>query len=200
MTKKRLALFLLLVLSEFAGCAGKNIIVLMPDTDGSTGRIVVSNQAGSVEIDKPYQATNIQDRNSIPPRPEDMDKDEIAAIFAQALAIQPTAPIHFLLYFEKGATTLDAGSKAVLPVIIETIIARNSVDIGVIGHADTAGDSKQNLNLSMRRAKVVSSLLIEKGIKQEYLETLSHGEENPLIRTEDNVSEPRNRRVEVIVR
>ena len=200
MTKKRFALFLLLFLTGFAGCAGKNIIVLVPDPDGSTGRIVVSNQAGSVEIDKPYQATNIKDRNSIPPRPADMDKDEIATIFAQALAIQPTAPIHFLLYFEKGATTLDAGSMAALPDIIETIVVRNSVDIGVIGHADTAGDRKQNLNLSMRRATVVSSLLIEKGIKPEYLETLSHGEENPLIRTEDNVSEPRNRRVEVIVR
>jgi outer membrane protein OmpA-like peptidoglycan-associated protein len=129
-----------------------------------------------------------------------MDKDEIAAIFAHALAIQPTAPIHFLLYFEKGTTTLDASSIGVLPEIIETIIARNSVDIGVIGHADTAGDRDLNLKLSTRRAEAVSRLLIERGVKPENLETSSHGEENPLIRTGDNVTEPRNRRVEVVVR
>ena len=75
-----------------------------------------------------------------------------------------------------------------LPEIIETIIARNSVYIGVIGHADTAGDRNLNLKLSTRRAEAVSRLLIERGIKPEYLETSSHGEENPLIRTEDNVS------------
>jgi outer membrane protein OmpA-like peptidoglycan-associated protein len=200
METKRLALCLFLLFAGFGGCSSKKIIVLVPDTDGSTGRIVVSNQAGSVEIDTPYQATKIQDKNSIPARPAAMDKDEIAAIFAHALAIQPTAPIHFLLYFEKGTTTLDASSIGVLPEIIETIIARNSVDIGVIGHADTAGDRDLNLKLSTRRAEAVSRLLIERGVKPENLETSSHGEENPLIRTGDNVTEPRNRRVEVVVR
>ena len=129
-----------------------------------------------------------------------MDKDEIASIFVHSLAIQPTAPIHFLLYFEKGTTTLDASSQGLLPEIIETVIARNSVYIGVVGHADTAGDRDLNLKLSTRRAEAVSRLLIERGIKPESLETSSHGEENPLIRTGDNVAEPRNRRVEVVVR
>jgi outer membrane protein OmpA-like peptidoglycan-associated protein len=200
METKRFALYLFLLFAGVSGCSSKNIIVLVPDTDGSTGCIVVSNQAGSVLIDTPYQATKILDKKSIPERPVAMDKDDIAAVFAHALAIQPTAPIHFLLYFEKGTTTLDASSLGVLPKIIETIIARNSVDIGVIGHADTAGDRDVNLKLSTRRAGVVSRLLIERGVKPESMETSSHGEVNPLIRTGDNVTEPRNRRVEVVVR
>jgi outer membrane protein OmpA-like peptidoglycan-associated protein len=200
MKKKRLALFLFLLFVGFGGCSRKNIIVLVPDPDGATGGIVVSNQAGSVEIAAPYQATYIRDMKSIPERPITMDKDEISAIFAEAIAMQPTAPVHFLLYFEKGTSALDDSSLSVLPKIIETVVARNSVDIGIIGHADTAGDRNDNLKLSTRRAETVSRLLIDRGVAPEYLEISSHGEENPLFRTEDNVSEPRNRRVEVVVR
>jgi len=200
MRKMRFTSFLFLLVIGFGGCSSKHIIVLVPDSDGSTGRIVVSNQAGSVEIDTPYQATNIQDKNSMPSRPATMDKDKINAIFAEALAIQPTAPIHFLLYFENDMATLNTGSLSVLPEIIETITNRNSVDISIIGHTDTTGDKNYNLKLSTRRAESVSRLLIERGIKSEYLEISSHGKENPLIRTEDNVSEFRNRRVEIVVR
>jgi len=54
--------------------------------------------------------------------------------------------------------------------------------------------------LSNRRARAVTDLLIEKGIDKDQIETTSHGEENPIVKTEDNVSEPKNRRVEVFVR
>ena len=200
MLKKLFAFFLFFLVAGLGGCSSKNIIVLVPDPDGSTGRIVVSNQSGSVEIDTPYQATTIQDKDSIPSPPETMDKDQITAIFADAIAIQPMAPIHFLLYFERGTTALDASSLSAFPEIVDAIAARNSETISVIGHADTTGDREFNLKLSTARAEVVSRLLIEKGIKPEYLEISSHGKENPLIKTGDNVSEPRNRRVEVVVR
>jgi len=192
-------LFLFFLFAGLGGCSSKNIIVLVPDPDGSTGRIVVSNRAGSVEVNAPYQATKIPDRNTVPTNPETMDKDQITAIFADAIAIEPAIPIHFLLYFEKG-TTLDAGSQSALPEIVKTIIERNAVDISIIGHADTTGDRDFNMKLSTTRAQVVSRLLIEKGVNPEYLEISSHGKENPLIKTGDNVSEPRNRRVEVVVR
>ncbi len=38
------------------------------------------------------------------------------------------------------------------------------------------------------------------GVDPKGIRTTSHGEGNPLIPTKDNVAEPRNRRVEVIVR
>jgi len=200
MPKKRFAFFLFFLVAGLGGCSSRNIIVLVPDTDGSTGRIVVSNPSGSVEMDTPYQATTIRDKNSVPSPPETMGKDQITAIFADAIAMQPTAPVHFLLYFERGTTALDAGSLSAISEIVDTIAARDSVVIEVIGHTDTTGDWDFNLKLSTARAEVVSRLLIEKGVKAEYLEISSHGKENPLIKTGDNVNEPRNRRVEVVVR
>ncbi len=76
----------------------------------------------------------------------------------------------------------------------------NSPYISVIGHTDTAGDNQYNLRLSQNRALAVRRLLIHKGIIPAHIKSTSHGEENPLIKTADNVHEQRNRRVEVVVR
>jgi outer membrane protein OmpA-like peptidoglycan-associated protein len=54
--------------------------------------------------------------------------------------------------------------------------------------------------LSRRRAEKVRDLLIAANIAPAVIRVAFHGEGNPLIQTVDNVPEPRNRRVEVIVR
>ena len=84
--------------------------------------------------------------------------------------------------------------------MLETIKERLSTDVSVVGHADREGDPKWNYTLSRRRAETVSVLLKDMGVNPEHMEITSHGEENPLVPTADNVAEPRNRRVEVIVR
>jgi outer membrane protein OmpA-like peptidoglycan-associated protein len=47
---------------------------------------------------------------------------------------------------------------------------------------------------------MIQVLLIRAGIDPNVLHTAFHGEGNPFIQTPDNVAEPRNRRVEVIIR
>ena len=54
--------------------------------------------------------------------------------------------------------------------------------------------------LSSNRAKAVKDLLVKQGAESNDIRTTSHGKENLLIPTGDNVYEPRNRRVEVVVR
>jgi len=201
MRKTSLIVFVWVVLLQTAGCTGpKNLVVLVPDPDGSTGSISVSNEAGKVLIEAPYHLTNIKDRQSVPTPPAAMEKGKVKAIFSMALAAQPEPPVHFLLYMEKGSPNLTADSMAQISRIIDTIRTRNAHSVSVIGHTDTLGDKDTNLKLSAQRADSVSRLLIEKGVDAEKIETTSHGEENPLVKTGDNVSEPRNRRVEVIVR
>lgn len=201
MTKTSITLFLWAFFLLNFGCAGpRNLVVLVADPDGSVGSISVSNQAGSVLLDSQYQSTNIKDSKSAPTTPLVMKKKKVHSIFAEALAAQPEPPVHFLLYFKKGLTDLTADSLSKLPLIIKTIRTRNAFRISVVGHTDTIGDKDSNIRLSTQRAESVSRLLIQKGVKEEKIETTSHGEENQLVKTEDNVSEPKNRRVEVIVR
>lgn len=197
----RLRIALLLMLIVFAsGCAArKDMVILVPDPEGRTGSITVTNQAGTVAIETPNHATTISNSNVIPAPPERIEKAEIDKQFSEALSIQPKQSRHFILYFEKD-TQLTAESGKLIPDILQSVRERNSVDISVVGHADTVGSRDFNMALSRKRAESVRALLVDQGVETSNITTTSHGKENPLIKTEDNVNEPRNRRVEVIVR
>jgi outer membrane protein OmpA-like peptidoglycan-associated protein len=182
-----------------AGCQ-KNIVVLMPDPDGTVGRITVTNAAGSVEIDSANESTAILDAETAPSVPAKMETKEIDNLFGNVLANQPQRPVHFILYFEKDSTRLRPASLDLLTDVTATIQDRRSAHISVVGHSDTLGDKSYNLALSKRRAVAVKKLLVEKGIRETSIDTTSHGEENPLVKTADNVGNPKNRRVEVVVR
>jgi len=62
------------------------------------------------------------------------------------------------------------------------------------------GKKGYNYSLSMNRARAVASILAGEGIDPSVLEITSHGKDNPLVPTGDQVPEPRNRRVEITVR
>ena len=121
-------------------------------------------------------------------------------MYGGALAAEPEQAVRFLLYFESGTSRLTIESEAQLPEIHRTIAQRQSKDISVIGHTDRVGSDEDNRVLSLERARMVADLLISQGAATEDLEITSHGESNPLIPTPDDTPEPKNRRVEVIVR
>jgi outer membrane protein OmpA-like peptidoglycan-associated protein len=196
----RRCLVLVLFVGLMSACGPKNVVVLVPDPDGSVGSITVANAAGSVEIDTANESTAIRDAQTAPSAPAEMEKKDIENIFAQALAIQPQPPVHFILYFERNSTRLRSSSQAMLPDVLSTIQTRRSEHISVVGHSDTLGDKSYNRALSKRRAMAVKNILVKKGVDEALIETTSHGEENPLVKTADNVGNPKNRRVEVVIR
>ena len=197
---KKLSLLLLFVSALVTTACSRNIVVLVPDPDGSVGSVTVTNQAGRVEINRPNQAATIKDRGTAPSAPVSIKKKEIDSLFSEVLAIQPLHPIHFMLYFKRNTVQLNAESRKVLSVIISIIRKRDITQISVAGHTDTLGEKDYNLKLSKRRALAVRDILIGKGIKKKYIEVTFHGEEKLLIKTKDNVGSPKNRRAEVVVR
>jgi len=184
-----------------AGCAtDRNLFVLLPDDDGQVGQIVISNSAGAQTLSTAQQGVSVASAADKPQAPKQVNKDKIDSIFGDALAAQPQPPARFILYFAPDSTTLDAKSAKLIPDIIMAIKERDSFDTSVVGHTDTKGSTKYNLDLSSRRAKAIAKILVAKNINSEILEVTSHGEGNPLIKTGDNVSKKQNRRVEVTVR
>ena len=182
-----------------AGCQ-KNMVVLLPNPDGTVGHITVANAAGSVEMDAANTATTIRNNETIPSTPAMMEQKDIENLFGDVLEMQPQPPVHFILYFEKDSIKLRPGSLATLDDIVAAIKERGSNHISVVGHSDTLGDKSYNLDLSRRRAVAVKKLLVGKDVRAELIQTTSHGEENPLVKTADNVGNAKNRRVEVVVR
>ena len=196
-----LPLYLGMVMLIMSGCcAPKTTVVLLPDPDGKVGALTVRTEAGSVGIAKARESTTVRSKSSLPSKPEIMSQEKITATFGEVLASLPEQPVHFTLYLQSGSTELTKDSINLLPKILEAIKERESQSISVVAHTDTAGNRQYNLRLSTQRAMAVSQHLIEKGVKKSYIKSTSHGEQNPLIKTADNVNEPRNRRVEVIVR
>jgi outer membrane protein OmpA-like peptidoglycan-associated protein len=189
--------FVLITLAS--SCAKGTLVALAPDPDGKIGSISVTNEAGSVDVNTAYQATTISAAKERPATPVAVGKEALDRMFAGALSIEPKSPLHFLLYFDQE-TTLRSDSLQLLPEIVAAIGQRKSAYISVIGHTDTLGSKDFNMALSNSRALAVKELLVKQGVAADTIRTTSHGKENPLIPTADNVHEPRNRRVEVVVR
>lgn len=162
--------------------------------------MIVANAAGSRTLDQAGTATRILDARTAPTEPAPMDAAEIDRTFGAALAAQPAVPLHFILYFEQGSTTLTEASGRDFPTVLAAVRERASVDISVVGHSDTVGDPQMNLELSLRRALAIGALLVKEGVDPGALDITSHGKSNLLVPTGDNVAEPKNRRVEVTVR
>ena len=181
-------------------CPSQTTAVLLPDPDGHVGKIAVQTEAGQQILSEAGQAVIVRNVKEPPPRPIFLDEDQIQGIFGKALAAEPEVPKKFNLFFKINSTNLIPDSEALIPEIIKCIKERNSSDIRVNGFSDKKGSSEYNLALSKKRAAHIQKLLAKLGIDSKYITTLSLGEVNPLIPTEDGVAELRNRRVEVIVR
>ncbi|MCB1907728.1 MAG: OmpA family protein [Rhodocyclaceae bacterium] len=192
----RSVLFALPVL-VLTACAPKSWVVLLPDEDGTTGRIIVSGAEGQAEVAEAGVAASL-DRPS--PETFTVTPYRIEQTFGAALKAQPAKPIVFTLYFEVGDARLTAESEALLPSVLAEAASRQGADISIVGHTDTTGDAVDNEALGMLRATFVRDSLVAAGLRLERISTESHGEGNLLVPTPDDTPEPYNRRVEVVVR
>ena len=201
-TIHRTAVFLWLALAVFlSGCSGqKNLVVLVPEDGKTSGEVTVSNPRGSQVLKRSWEATEFSAAGGRPSTPVVMDEAEVRRIFAGAFSAMPLAPAKYVLYFDQNTTSLIPESNALLPGIIEAINSRQPAELSVIGHTDSVGPPEGNYQLGLQRAVVVTDLLKSLGATPAIIETDSHGEGNPLVATGDETPEPRNRRVEVIVR
>lgn len=196
-----LSAFFILFLTSCAAKSNKSIVVvLLPGADGKTGQIVVSNQGGSQLIRDPAQATEVRSSDIAPSAPFAMNEATVRKDFGDALSVLPSPPLHFILYFHTGTTIITEVSRKLLAEIMPALKSHKTTAVSIVGHTDRVGTRKKNYQLGLNRALEIKQLLISLGIDPSIIEVTSHGEDNPLIKTMDEVSEPRNRRVEVILR
>jgi outer membrane protein OmpA-like peptidoglycan-associated protein len=183
-----------------AGCAVRSTVVLIPDPDGHVGQLVVANEGGQQILNEKNQSVRVADLKTAPGKVKTMSAEEIQDTFADALAAEPLPPVKFILHFMPDSDQLTDESRAVLPDIFQTIQSRQSTDIVISGHTDTVGEKNYNYTLSLERAQAIFKILEAQGAVPAHITVTSHGEGNPLIKTADEVAEPKNRRVEVTIR
>lgn len=197
----RLAAPLALATLLSACCGPKDLIVVLPAGDGHVGGVVVETDGAKIVLDKAYAGAR---PGSGATEPVEVGAYEVERVFARALAARPIPPKSYTLYFESGGDEIVPESRATLDAMLAEMSERKAVEVVITGHTDTVGPSGDNDRLSLDRARTVErqlrDTLAAKGVKSESVTAVGRGERELLVKTADQVAEPRNRRVEITVR
>jgi outer membrane protein OmpA-like peptidoglycan-associated protein len=208
---RSLAILAALAVAPGMACAKRNIattpiataqtlVVLLPDSDsGTVGRAALSNSAGSADLAAERDAA-ISVPGRTPGPVTTMSEAEVQRVFGAALAALPPPARHFTLYFRFESNELTDESRALVPAILSLVRERSIPEVLVVGHTDTMGAPKANVDLGLNRAATVRTMLVQAGLDPSTVEVTSHGETDLLVKTADEAPEPRNRRVEISVR
>jgi hypothetical protein len=109
------------------------------------------------------------------------------------------APGGYLVFFALDRATLTEADRQIISQAVEEYRQTGAARITATGHTDTSGSAAYNLELSLRRAEVVANELVRQGVPVTEITTVGQGEEDLLVPTPDEVREPRNRRVWIVV-
>jgi outer membrane protein OmpA-like peptidoglycan-associated protein len=179
---------------------GDTVVVLLPDpADGAVGRATVSNSAGTTELVGAREFTTVSP-NKTPTAITAISEADVQRIFGGALSALPPASQQFVLFFRFESDELTDESRALVPQILAAVKGRPFPELAVVGHTDTTGTAAGNIELGLRRANAIRTILIAAGVDAAVIEVSSHGEADLLVKTADEVLEPRNRRVEITVK
>ncbi len=180
-----------------AACAPGATVVLLPEADGRKSAVAVKQAGKETVLDAPYAAAKQQSSGTDVYR---SSPQEVAARFGPALDARPARAATFTLYFVEAKEEFTDESKRDVDNVFTEIAKRPVPDIVVVGHADATGTDQINDPLAQRRADVVKSELIRRGIPAASIDAISRGSRDPAVPTATGVAEARNRRVEIVVR
>ena len=182
-----------------AACStSKTLVVLLPEESGVSGAVAVGEGTRAAVLDTPLTAATVDARGTIDKAA--VTQEEVQRTFGEALAAQPPKPLSFTLYFNTASTEVTPESQPILEALLAEVAKRQAVEVQVTGHTDRVGTDANNDRLSLERAEAVRDMLVQRGLKTSFIRAVGRGEREPLIATPDEQPEPRNRRVEVIVR
>jgi outer membrane protein OmpA-like peptidoglycan-associated protein len=180
------------------GCAGpKETVVLLPNAAGQETAVTVTQGGRQVVLAQPYAGARLG-RGGAEAFPSNVE--QVRARYGLALAAQPLPPAQFTLFFVENKDEFTDESKRIVDGVFAEIARRPIPDVIVIGHTDTVGNDAANDALSRQRADVVRAAFVARGLAADKVVTIGRGKREPAVATGDGVAEPRNRRVEILVR
>jgi len=171
---------------------------VIPGSDGHVGAVVVEREGHRQVVDTAYGAARVSADGST--QQARLSEEEVRKNFGATLAALPGKPTSFVLHFLEGRDELTPESKAELDKVLAELKRRPLPDIVVIGHTDTVGTLAYNDKLSLARAERVRDMMVALGIPASRIQVAGRGKRELVVQTDENVSEARNRRVEINVR
>jgi outer membrane protein OmpA-like peptidoglycan-associated protein len=103
------------------------------------------------------------------------------------------------IHFDSGSDKIKSESYGTLKEIAQVLKENSTVKVKIVGHTDTDGNEKSNLDLSKRRAASIKNALNgEFGIDASRMETDGKGQSQPVSDNSTPEGKSNNRRVEFI--
>jgi OmpA-OmpF porin, OOP family len=107
--------------------------------------------------------------------------------------------VSYGIYFDVNKDVVKSESFGTIKQIADVLKENANVKIKIVGHTDSDGDDKSNLDLSQRRAASVKNVLVKEfGIDAVRIETDGKGESEPVAKNDSVINKALNRRVEFI--
>ncbi|MGH7664550.1 MAG: peptidoglycan-associated lipoprotein Pal [Gemmatimonadaceae bacterium] len=125
---------------------------------------------------------------------ERMRRDSIAAAEGRRAGLRNSMTA--TIYFDFDESSIDDQARATLESKLPILNANAGLRIRVAGHTDERGSDEYNLALGQRRAASAKRFLVQRGIAESRIETVSFGEERPAMTGSDESAYAQNRRAE----
>jgi outer membrane protein OmpA-like peptidoglycan-associated protein len=178
--------------------ASTDLFVVLPGHDGAAGAITVARGADRQVLEGAYAALRVAGDGRL--EPGRLSEREVRDVFGSALDALPPPATSFILYFVFGTDQLTSESSQALADVMAEVRRRPDPEVVIVGHTDRVGTVAQNDALSLQRAERVRTTMLGLGLEADRVQAVGRGEREPLLPTDDEVAEPRNRRVEITVR
>ncbi len=125
--------------------------------------------------------------------------EEEARLAAEAAALHAERMSLSTIYFNYDRSNVREDQRPALDENAQKLREYQPEDMVVVeGHADERGTIEYNLALGERRAQAVKTYLVDAGVADSRIETVSFGEEKPAVMGSDESAWSQNRRVELM--
>ena len=104
------------------------------------------------------------------------------------------------IYFDFDKSNIRPDAREVLKTNADWFLKNSNVSIIIEGHCDERGTAEYNMALGQRRAEEAKKYLVNLGVKESTLKTISYGKERPVDQGHDEEAWAKNRRDHFVVK
>jgi peptidoglycan-associated lipoprotein len=174
-----IVIVVLLSMLMLTGCAEKKSIVTSDSTQGKD--ISSAMTKGDTSKDK----SNLRDASS----EQSVDLEKMAK------KESPVGDIHF----DYDSSNIRSDAREILQINANYFMKNRVSSIVIEGHCDERGTDEYNMALGERRAQETKKYLVNLGVKESLMKTVSFGEEHPLDPASNEEAWAKNRRAHFVV-
>ncbi|HUN53651.1 MAG TPA: peptidoglycan-associated lipoprotein Pal [Smithella sp.] len=185
-----MGIFVVLILSLiiFTGCAGKKSVVT---SDNAQQQVTAPAQT-------PAQSTDTSNQNNVMAPTDTTNQKESVKAQSSLMEATATSPVSDI-NFDFDSSIIRPDARDILQANASYLRKHRVSSVMIEGHCDERGTAEYNMALGERRAQETKKYLVNLGIKESIMKTISYGSERPLFPESNEEAWAKNRRAHFVV-